>query len=57
MKVKTPAWVCVFDDSTIFPSVALGADLAGDWKEEEGAASEEGNDGRTLWILTEMARN
>lgn len=26
----------MFDDSTIFPSVALVADLAGDWKEEEG---------------------
>lgn len=30
----------MFDDSTIFPSVALGADLAGDWKEEEGDAGQ-----------------
>lgn len=26
----------MFDDSAIFPSVALGADLAANWKGEEG---------------------
>lgn len=25
----------MFDDSTIFPSIALGADLAGGWKGED----------------------
>ena len=50
LKVKTPASVCVFDDSTTFPSVALGADLAGDWRggRRRWAASERGNDGEFL---------
>lgn len=30
----------MFDDSTIFPSVALGADFIGKWKEEEGDAGQ-----------------
>lgn len=30
----------MFDDSTIFPSVALGANLAGDWKEEDADAGQ-----------------
>lgn len=39
----------MFDDSTIFPSVALGADGG-------SRLSEEGNDGESFWIL-ETARN
>lgn len=42
----------MFDDSTIFPSIALGAD-GGRGRE---AASEEGIE-ESFWILTETARN
>lgn len=42
LKVRTPAYVCVFDDSTVFPSVALGAGR------RCRAVSEEGNDGEFL---------
>lgn len=40
LKVRTPAWVCVFDDSAVFPSVALQAELAGDWTGEGGEAGQ-----------------
>lgn len=43
----------MFDDSTIFPSIALGADGV----RGREAASEEGIDGESFWILTETARN